>query len=213
MSLGHGACLCVSCLEGKQISSRKKSKLSCVFFSFFFFGSYWTTYGILVPQSGIWSMSPAVEAQNLNHLTTREEGNFLLLECLQEEKGSVSSVCYSTALNSLSAPFPWEGPDHTRTQEIQGELSPNRYIQRWWCHRMEGTWIPESPGGGQPLPTHLRLYVSKKRTFVIFDHWDFRSCLFSQLALTILSKMTLTYTEQTCMRNKRATKYIVNSKW
>ena len=97
----------------------------CVLFVCCFFCSYWTTYGILVPQPGIWSMSPAVEAQNLNHLTTREEGNFLLLECLQEEKGSVSSVCYSTALNSLSAPFPWEGPDHTRTQEIQGELSPS----------------------------------------------------------------------------------------
>ena len=127
-----------------------------------------------------------MEAQNLNHLTTREEGNFLPLECLQEEKGSVSSVCYSISLErNPSAPFPWEGPDHIRTQEIQGELSSNRYIQRWWCHRMEGNWICESPGGRQPLPTHLRLYVSKKQTSVIFDHWDFRSCLFSQLALTI----------------------------
>ena len=52
-----------------------------VIFLFFSF-SFWplcTAYQILVPQSGIEPMPPAVEVQSLNHCTTREVSDFRIV--------------------------------------------------------------------------------------------------------------------------------------
>ena len=44
-------------------------------FFFFFFWLHCAAFGILVPQQGIEPAPPAVEAQSLNHWTTREVPN------------------------------------------------------------------------------------------------------------------------------------------
>ena len=46
--------------------------LSIFSFFLFFFGHLSAACGILVPQGGMEAVSPVVEAQSLNHWTTRE---------------------------------------------------------------------------------------------------------------------------------------------
>ena len=61
-----------SCFKNSDLFWVDKGKNVVKNINFFFFWPYCTACGILVPQAGTEPVPPAVEAQSLNHWTTRE---------------------------------------------------------------------------------------------------------------------------------------------
>ena len=51
---------------------KKMKKMSYIAYNFFFLATCHEAYGVLVPQPDIKHVSPTLEAQSLNHWTTRE---------------------------------------------------------------------------------------------------------------------------------------------
>ena len=110
-----------------------------VFITFFFFLFFWLCLGpcvILVPQPGI---APTVEAQSLNHWTTREVLQF-------------SSVQFSRSVVS----------DSSRPHESQHARPPcpsptpgvhsNSHPSSWWCHQAISSSVVPFSSCPQSLP-------------------------------------------------------------
>lgn len=70
--------------EQERVVGRKEAQERCgdknssvSFWGFVFFLPHWGSCGISVPQPGIWTRAPAVEAQNPNHWIAREFPQYL----------------------------------------------------------------------------------------------------------------------------------------
>lgn len=118
----------------------------------------------------------------------------IVLEYLQEERGSLSVCPVNYFWTKLGSVLSWEGPGKSRNPGTI--ISQQTFVEMIMSRDGRNLDPFQSPDGGQPLLTHTRLYMSKKSTSVRLKHRDFRPCLSWQLVLIILTKMTLAYINQ-----------------
>lgn len=130
----------------------------------------------------------------------------------RRERFSIFSLLFNCPWTKLVSTLSWEGPDHTELEKSKNFLSTEMCLD----NDATGWKEPGSLSHPQMKETLCQPTWDITSTVMVLSHWDMGSCLSWQHVVIILTHNDDFKVHQTnfaCIRNQRASQYILNSKW